>query len=106
MFRKYIYCSVTDSDGEIRGVVLGYQPPYFYWGCTNCAKSVPEKVTACPYCGQTTSTNLLREFHTTLLLETNDQEIKEVKTLKKGNLFFKTYFNIGLHIPEHPQHSK
>ena len=74
--------SVTDSDGQIDGVVLGYQPPYFYWACGNCSKAIPEKQLTCGACGTTTTTsNPEREFYTTLVVETQQEEIKEVESL-------------------------
>ena len=108
--------SVNDNDGEIEGVVLGYQPPYFYMACGNCSKAIPEKQLTCGECGTSTkSATPQPEFHTTLVVETQQEEIKEVQIFtsigqfsfakriliksfyNRGKIFYIEFF-LGLHI--------
>ena len=95
--------SVNDNDGEIEGVVLGYQPPYFYMACGNCSKAIPEKQLTCGECGTSTkSATPQPEFHTTLVVETQQEEIKEVQIFTSTGQFtfakrilIKSFYNRG-----------
>ena len=64
-------------DGVVKGLVLGYSPPFFYQSCSDCSRKVPEGITSCPGCNKKRDDiTLCLDFNTVLQVENIEVKLK------------------------------